>query len=141
MKYRCVGFPPVRAARSRAAGPPRDCNKTGRVSAASTITDRCPMKRRAVELALRACASLVAVFAAVASSPAARATALQANDDQTVTPIKHVIVIIGENRTFDHVFATYRPRAGQSVVNLLSEGIVKSDGSPGPNFAEARQFE
>src|ERR1043165_906985 len=42
----------------------------------------------------------------------------------TVTPIKHVIVIIGENRTFDHVFATYEPRDGQSVSNLLSKGIV-----------------
>jgi len=28
----------------------------------------------------------------------------------TTTPIKHVIVIIGENRSFDHVFATYVPR-------------------------------
>jgi len=25
----------------------------------------------------------------------------------TATPIKHVIIIIGENRTFDHIFATY----------------------------------
>ena len=25
----------------------------------------------------------------------------------TRTPIKHVIFLIGENRTFDHVFATY----------------------------------
>ena len=30
-------------------------------------------------------------------------------DNGTTTPIKHVIVIIGENRTFDHVFATYQP--------------------------------
>ena len=29
---------------------------------------------------------------------------------QTATPIKHVIVIIGENRSFDHVFATYKPK-------------------------------
>jgi phospholipase C len=29
-----------------------------------------------------------------------------ANDGNTTTPIKHVIVIIGENRTFDHLFAT-----------------------------------
>ena len=28
----------------------------------------------------------------------------------TRTPIKHVILIIGENRTFDHLFATYQPR-------------------------------
>jgi len=33
----------------------------------------------------------------------------------TNTPIQHVIVIIGENRTFDHVFATYRPKAGETV--------------------------
>ena len=49
---------------------------------------------------------------------------------RTETPIKHIILIIGENRTFDHVFATYRPRHGQSVFNLLSEGIVNADGIP-----------
>ncbi len=32
--------------------------------------------------------------------------------DVTTTPIKHVIVIIGENRSFDHVFATYQPKTG-----------------------------
>jgi phospholipase C len=58
---------------------------------------------------------------------------------QTKTPIQHLIVIIGENRTFDHVFATYKPRGGQSVSNLLSKGIVKEDGTPGPNFALASQ--
>ncbi len=30
------------------------------------------------------------------------------NDRRTTSPIKHVIVIMGENRTFDHVFATYQ---------------------------------
>jgi acid phosphatase len=55
------------------------------------------------------------------------------------TPIKHVIVIIGENHTFDNVFATYVPRAGQKVENLLSEGIINADGSPGPNVAKAVQ--
>ena len=44
----------------------------------------------------------------------------------TATPIKHVIIIIGENRSFDHVFATYEPKSGQTVWNLLSEGIVKA---------------
>jgi phospholipase C len=58
----------------------------------------------------------------------------------TTTPIKHVIMIIGENRTFDHVFATYQPNAGQTVHNLLSEGIVKLDGTPGPNVALAQQW-
>jgi phospholipase C len=65
--------------------------------------------------------------------------AQQTGDNDTTTPIKHVIVIIGENRTFDHVFATYQPKRGQSVWNLLSEGIVNADGTPGPNFSKAVQ--
>jgi phospholipase C len=60
-------------------------------------------------------------------------------DNDTTTPIKHVIVIIGENRSFDHVFATYVPKNGQKVWNLLSEGIVNADGTPGPNFAKEEQ--
>ena len=58
---------------------------------------------------------------------------------ETRTPIKHVIVIIGENRSFDHVFATYKPKHGENVWNLLSEGIVKDDGAPGRNFYKAEQ--
>ena len=59
----------------------------------------------------------------------------------TRTPIKHVILIIGENRTFDHVFATYQPPRGESVWNLLSRGIVNVDGSPGPHVALAQQWQ
>jgi phospholipase C len=61
------------------------------------------------------------------------------NDARTTSPIKHIIVIMGENRTFDHVFATYRARAGEHVDNLLSKGIVNLDGSPGPNYWKAAQ--
>ena len=57
----------------------------------------------------------------------------------TATPIKHVIVIIGENRSFDHLFGLYRPRAGQTIANLLSKGILNADGSPGPHFTDAAQ--
>ncbi|HMF99558.1 MAG TPA: alkaline phosphatase family protein, partial [Vicinamibacterales bacterium] len=69
----------------------------------------------------------------------------QARDDaergvRTATPIKHVVVIIGENRTFDNVYGTYMPKDGQHVSNLLSRGIVHADGSPGPNSAAATQF-
>jgi phospholipase C len=28
----------------------------------------------------------------------------------TESPIKHVVVVIGENRSFDHIFGTYRSR-------------------------------
>jgi phospholipase C len=55
------------------------------------------------------------------------------------TPIEHVIVIVGENRTFDNLFATYQPKAGETVGNLLSRGIVRADGSPGANFRLAAQ--
>jgi phospholipase C len=60
-------------------------------------------------------------------------------DHNTTSPIKHVIVIIGENRSFDHVFATYVPKNDQHVWNLLSEGVVNPNGTPGPNFAKAGQ--
>jgi phospholipase C len=36
-------------------------------------------------------------------------------DRDTRSPIKHVIVIIGENRTFDHIFGTFKPRRGQTI--------------------------
>jgi phospholipase C len=74
-----------------------------------------------------------------ASIPTASA---DVNDTATTTPIKHVIVVIGENRTFDQVFATYAPvNNGETVLNLLSEGIVKPDGSPGPNYGKALQYQ
>ncbi|ASW03250.1 alkaline phosphatase family protein [Paraburkholderia aromaticivorans] len=86
-----------------------------------------------------AAAGIAAVsFAAL---PVSAASAVQSEESATQTPIKHVIVIVGENRTFDHVFGTYEPGNGQSVQNLLSEGIVNADGSPGPNFAKSRQFQ
>lgn len=59
----------------------------------------------------------------------------------TETPIQHVIVLIGENRTFDHLFATYVSPSGDYVRNLLSEGIINADGTPGMNFSKAAQFQ
>ena len=58
---------------------------------------------------------------------------------QTATPIQHVIIVVGENRTFDNLFGTYQPRAGQHVENLLSKGIVNVDGTPGPHHSLATQ--
>jgi phospholipase C len=90
----------------------------------------------------------VSVSQVLAASPAPVSGAVwSAGSDrsgQTATPIKHVIVIIGENRSFDHVFATYVPKPGQTVHNLLSEGIVQLDANknaiPGPNFHKAQQL-
>ena len=57
----------------------------------------------------------------------------------TKTPIEHLIVIVGENQTFDGLFATYVPKPGSSVRNLLSQGIVDGEGNPGPHFGLAAQ--
>ncbi|MFO1402727.1 MAG: alkaline phosphatase family protein [Steroidobacteraceae bacterium] len=83
--------------------------------------------------------------AAARSAPATVAPAAPATRDATLapgrprTPIEHLIVVVGENRSFDSVFATFRPRGGATVRNLLSLGIVNTDGSPGPHFALAAQ--
>ena len=54
-----------------------------------------------------------------------------------VTPIQHVIVIFGENRSFDHVFGTFDPRAGQTVQNLLSDGIAQANVAAGEKYGKA----
>jgi phospholipase C len=81
--------------------------------------------------------SLIAAQTALADSMGSKH---ESGDNDTKTPIKHVIIVIGENRTFDHVFATYKPVHTQDkVLNLLSEGIVNADGTPGPSYNKARQ--
>src|ERR1700723_1145500 len=88
--------------------------------------------------------SLAALQLSVGPGLVAAATAMDHPGERTATPIKHVIVIIGENRSFDHVFATYVPQRGQTVHNLLSEGIIKLDANknaiPGRNFNKAQQL-
>ncbi|HEY3698699.1 MAG TPA: alkaline phosphatase family protein [Spongiibacteraceae bacterium] len=83
----------------------------------------------------------VAFGSAFIANAAAAADFFGGDSDKpkTRTPIKHLIVIIGENHTFDNVFGTYQPNRGHTVDNLLSKGIVNADGSPGPNFALAAQ--
>jgi phospholipase C len=70
------------------------------------------------------------------------AGSLQAQEKKhTRSPIKHVIVLIGENRSFDHLFAAYVPNSHDSVSNLFSKGIINADGTPGPHFSKAQQFQ
>ena len=56
----------------------------------------------------------MSVVAAVTALTAGGATAAThgSGPPATTTPIKHVVVIIGENHTFDNVFATYQPPKG-----------------------------
>ena len=83
----------------------------------------------------------IAINGVAPIAAAAPAQESNSNDANTTTPIKHVIVIIGENRTFDHLFAPYQPvKKGDTVLNLLSQYIVKADGTPGKNYANVAQF-
>jgi len=87
--------------------------------------------------------TLTAMLSGPAGGPRA-ATGQEArhgSDRDTETPIKHLIVLIGENRTFDHTFGTYTPTPGQTVANLVSKGIIDPDGAPGPQFAQSQQFQ
>lgn len=70
---------------------------------------------------------------------ASASPAMAATTPKATTPIEHVIVVVGENRTFDNLYATYRPKKGQTISNLLSRGIVKENGLPGKNFNLAEQ--
>src|SRR6185437_11013845 len=90
-----------------------------------------------------ACTSILAlsVFGLGASAQAQADPDKAVDSIKTETPIKHVIIIVGENRSFDHIFATYEPKnRDEKVLNLLSERIINADGTPGPNFAKAHQF-
>ena len=49
----------------------------------------------------------MAGIATILMTSTAIPTLVHSGDSATLTPIKHVIIIIGENRTFDHIFATY----------------------------------
>ena len=75
------------------------------------------------------CGVALCAMAVNAVAPVAAAAAQSgSNDGNTTTPIKHVIVIIGENRTFDHLFATYQPvNKDETVLNLLSQSLTQNE--------------
>jgi phospholipase C len=100
-------------------------------------------RRRGFAAPLAIALSGVAVLAAGSGAAAGRGGHARGGGDASATatasPIKHVIVIIGENHTFDNVYGTYQPPRGQRIMNLLSEGIVNANGDPGPNVGKATQ--
>jgi phospholipase C len=76
-----------------------------------------------------ACALTFALLAFGLGVPAKAGDVLDKSADaiKTATPIKHVIIIVGENRSFDHLYATYVPKSkSEKVLNLLSEGIINA---------------
>src|SRR6202048_2551225 len=86
--------------------------------------------------------------AATATSIALLSCGLAAAEDRdgddahrmkTATPIKHVIILIGENWSFDSIFATYKPNGDRFRDNLLARGVIDERGMPGPNFLASMQ--
>jgi phospholipase C len=104
---------------------------------AARLLRRAPVAGMTAALSLLGMA-LIQAQQSPAAAPGPR-DAVGSRDKDTASPIKHVIVIIGENRSFDHVYATYTPRPGQHLANLLSRGIVNADGTPGRNHASSAQ--
>ncbi|HZS82339.1 MAG TPA: alkaline phosphatase family protein [Stellaceae bacterium] len=82
---------------------------------------------------MRSVLSALLALAAMGSAAAAQ------TEGRTATPIRHLIIVVGENISFDNLFATYEPPPGESIANLLSRGIVTKEGKPGPDFAAAAQ--
>jgi phospholipase C len=87
----------------------------------------------------RASLAVVAMLQFSVAGPLAGSVQAQ-ETGKTKTPIKHVIIIVGENRSFDHLFATYVPKKGETVSNLLSKRIIKLDGTPDVGFGAAAQY-
>src|SRR5260370_7295933 len=85
-----------------------------------------------VPAVLAACAGVAAL--AFAASPGTAAAKDQDNESSTQTPIKHVIVIVGENRTFDNVFGTYNPPHRQPLQHPLPHALFHPPRSPAPHF-------
>ena len=96
--------------------------------------------RTFLQSSIRNAALAVALFSLVVNPIAPLALYAEGGKSASTSPIQHVIIILGENRTFDHIFATYVPKNGQTVSNLLSKGIVNADGTPGPNYSFSAQF-
>jgi phospholipase C len=83
------------------------------------------------------------IFTAAPGNPSNVKTRETANTNATLgdprSPIRHVIVVVGENRSFDNVFGAYVPSGSQLIWNLLSQGIVMNNGAPGQNISLAAQ--
>jgi phospholipase C len=84
---------------------------------------------------------LFRVFLFLVCMTSSIAHAAEGSGGAATTPIRHLIVIVGENHTFDNLFGVYQPVSGQTVSNLLSEGIINPDGTPGPHFSKAQQWQ
>ena len=78
-----------------------------------------------MKTSLRALAAALAIAAAPMLAAPAFATP-SPTPASTTTPIKHVIVVVGENVSFDALYGVYQPAKSQSIRNLLSQKFVNA---------------
>jgi phospholipase C len=102
----------------------------------ATVAGRQARRYRSIFAAL----AIALLGMGIAGSPSSADPGAATDRPTTASPIKHVIVVTGENQSFDHVYGTHVPPSGDSISNLLVKGIVRPDGSPGRHFAKAQQF-
>ncbi len=98
-----------------------------------STTRTTPARRTAAVAVLAAAGTLLGGPYAFASPPTARGAAPSrelsgGGPARTATPIKHLVVIFGENISFDHYFGTY-PHAA----NTDGQRFVARPGTPGVN--------
>src|ERR1700723_143935 len=94
----------------------------------------------------RVAAACVALIYAVFLAPAGSVRAQSSADASTATPIKHLVILFGENVSFDHYFATYpkasnppgepafTPVAGTPAVNNLATAHLLTNN---PNYTNS----
>jgi len=99
-------------------------------------------QRPCVGLAVSASVAVLSAIGVAACGGGDSGTSDTVPTSDTASPIKHVIIVVGENRSFDHVFATYVPQhPEEGIHNLLSEQIVTASGAPGASFCRAYQYQ
>jgi phospholipase C len=99
-------------------------------------------RRRRMNVAIGTCAGTLAALGLAACGGDSSNPDAPIGSNDTATPIKHVVIIVGENRSFDHLFATYvAQHPDEGIHNLLSEGIVTAAGTPGSHFSKALQYQ
>ena len=100
----------------------------------ATVASRQPQRYRSVLVAVAIALPGMGISGSASSADPGATT----DGSKTASPIKHVIVVVGENQSFDHLYGAHVPPSGDSISNLLVKGIVRPDGAPGPHFGKAQ---
>jgi phospholipase C len=76
-------------------------------------------------IAAAAIAALAGCGRAATAVPSAVSASRLPNEAKSTSPIKHVVILIQENRSFNNLFATYPGADGTTVANVAAESACK----------------